>query len=337
MALTSECLIRDNNLLFTNKNKYIDVSSSYPSMDLMQNNTINNNNQNSNMTGMVNYSKNQKHSLNQYPVNANDNNGNFESKQLQESAVIAQENVAISNDLTFSDITDLSQKSSFPDFNEPIQFQNDMNFLSKSSSISPYEDQYDGEMPEGMVKKEFPGKPEYMMMFENYFPLVNNNNSNINYVNGLKNNNPNLDIQANMKNGTLVPHNVNIPNQINTPKSTSSTPKSSMEPNLKRICKPKREKKANNIIEKRYRSNINDKMTYLKKLVPSLRVASKREEGIPIMVEDSMDLDGLQPARKLNKASILLKTIEYIKHLENKCYDIKIENQSLKTCLSQKK
>ncbi|CCE62196.1 hypothetical protein TPHA_0C00390 [Tetrapisispora phaffii CBS 4417] len=80
-------------------------------------------------------------------------------------------------------------------------------------------------------------------------------------------------------------------------------------------------KKSNNIVEKRYRSNINEKMTYLKEIVPSLRVASKRENGIPIIKEDSIDLDGLQPAKKLNKASILLKTIEYIRHLENKCHN----------------
>ncbi|CCH63080.1 hypothetical protein TBLA_0J00820 [Henningerozyma blattae CBS 6284] len=83
--------------------------------------------------------------------------------------------------------------------------------------------------------------------------------------------------------------------------------------------KPRKIRKSHNIIEKKYRTNINHKMIQLKKIVPSLRIAYKKECGIPLLEQDNLDLDGLPAATKLNKAVILMKTIEYIKHLENKC------------------
>ncbi|KAI5964184.1 uncharacterized protein KGF55_002126 [Candida pseudojiufengensis] len=42
-----------------------------------------------------------------------------------------------------------------------------------------------------------------------------------------------------------------------------------------------------------------------------------------------IDLEGLEPARKLNKGTILAKSIEYIKFLENKNLNLKFENQNL--------
>lgn len=62
-------------------------------------------------------------------------------------------------------------------------------------------------------------------------------------------------------------------------------------------------KSAHNLIEKRYRNNLNDKiqLQQLKDAVPALRPNS-----------DSEELDGLSPAHKLNKATILAKAVEYI-------------------------
>lgn len=90
-------------------------------------------------------------------------------------------------------------------------------------------------------------------------------------------------------------------------------------PPLTKSGKPRKVRKSHNIIEKKYRTNINHKMIQLKKIVPSLRIAYKKECGLPVLDQDSIDLDGLPPANKLNKAVILMKTIEYIKHLEAKC------------------
>ncbi|KAF2169173.1 hypothetical protein M409DRAFT_20397 [Zasmidium cellare ATCC 36951] len=68
-------------------------------------------------------------------------------------------------------------------------------------------------------------------------------------------------------------------------------------------------------IEKRYRSNLNDKIAELKVLVPTLRA---KMEGVP--EGEEFLLAGLKPARTLKKSVVLAKTIEYIKHLED-CND----------------
>ncbi|KAF2822224.1 hypothetical protein CC86DRAFT_301758 [Ophiobolus disseminans] len=75
-------------------------------------------------------------------------------------------------------------------------------------------------------------------------------------------------------------------------------------------------KTAHNMIEKRYRTNLNDKIAALRDSVPSLRVMSRpngTEED-----DDPEDLEGLTPAHKLNKATVLSKATEYIRHLEKR-------------------
>jgi hypothetical protein len=101
---------------------------------------------------------------------------------------------------------------------------------------------------------------------------------------------------------------------------------------------PPPKKTAHNMIEKRYRTNLNMKIFDLRHAVPSLRVAErlisgavtlsqctvtgtygrglpgqKAEDGGPIE-----DLEGLQPAAKLNKATVLAKAVEYIRFLEKR-------------------
>lgn len=57
-------------------------------------------------------------------------------------------------------------------------------------------------------------------------------------------------------------------------------------------------KTAHNMIEKRYRTNLNDKIAALRDAVPSLRVTTKNTRGEDVLQED---LQGLTPAHKLNK------------------------------------
>lgn len=79
-----------------------------------------------------------------------------------------------------------------------------------------------------------------------------------------------------------------------------------------KITKPKKEKTSHNMIEKRYRTNINDKILALRDCVPSLRCVVT---GVP---RPSEDLEGLTPASKLNKATVLTKATEYILHLQKR-------------------
>jgi hypothetical protein len=76
-------------------------------------------------------------------------------------------------------------------------------------------------------------------------------------------------------------------------------------------------KTAHNMIEKRYRTNLNDKIAALRDSVPSLRVISRNTQG-SIDEDDPEDLEGLTPAHKLNKATVLSKATEYIHHLEKR-------------------
>lgn len=64
-------------------------------------------------------------------------------------------------------------------------------------------------------------------------------------------------------------------------------------------------KTAHNMIEKRYRTNLNDKIAALRDSVPSLRVLTKSARGEDT-TEDREELHGLTPAHKLNKATVSL-------------------------------
>lgn len=100
------------------------------------------------------------------------------------------------------------------------------------------------------------------------------------------------------------------------------------------------------MIEKRYRTNLNDKIAALRDSVPALRVMVHRLEhadvndGGNIDVMDEIkaeaglaaddDVSGLAPAHKLNKATILSKATEYIAHLERKNRSLAKENSALR-------
>lgn len=86
-------------------------------------------------------------------------------------------------------------------------------------------------------------------------------------------------------------------------------------------------KTAHNMIEKRYRTNLNDKIAALRDSVPSLRVMAKGARGDG----EKEDLQGLTPAHKLNKATVLAKATEYIRHLEKRTKRLQDENASMKS------
>jgi hypothetical protein len=86
-------------------------------------------------------------------------------------------------------------------------------------------------------------------------------------------------------------------------------------------------KTAHNMIEKRYRTNLNDKIAALRDSVPALRVMIKKNSRGEEIQED---LQGLTPAHKLNKATVLSKATEYIAHLEKCNKYLTKENASLK-------
>ena len=91
-------------------------------------------------------------------------------------------------------------------------------------------------------------------------------------------------------------------------------------------------KTAHNMIEKRYRTNLNDKIAALRDSVPSLRVMA----GTARLGDDDEeeDLEGLAPAHKLNKATVLAKATEYIRHLEKRNKRLLEENDQLKNRLN---
>ncbi|KAJ9131722.1 Sterol regulatory element-binding protein 1 [Pleurostoma richardsiae] len=133
-----------------------------------------------------------------------------------------------------------------------------------------------------------------------------------------------------------------------TPSSPSSSP--SPPPLQRRHTAPTREpilppkKTAHNMIEKRYRTNLNDKIAALRDSVPALRVMVHRlehthsgeDDDVPAshgfeVGEEEEDLGGLTPAHKLNKATILGKATEYIAHLERRNRSLAKENAALRS------
>ncbi|GAA5794881.1 hypothetical protein HPULCUR_000229 [Helicostylum pulchrum] len=101
---------------------------------------------------------------------------------------------------------------------------------------------------------------------------------------------------------------------------------------------PLLKKKAHNVIERRYRNNINDCITELKNVVPALVHAKVKTSAKPSDDDEEDDaefLDGVAIAKKLNKATILCKATEYILHLKRTEQELSAENNTLQYLLSQ--
>ena len=92
---------------------------------------------------------------------------------------------------------------------------------------------------------------------------------------------------------------------------------------------PPMKKTLHNVIEKRYRNNLNDKIIELRNSVPSLRVRDKTGSE-----RSSENLDGLTPAHKLNKATVMAKATEYIRHLEKRNQTMVDEMEALRLRLA---
>ena len=88
-------------------------------------------------------------------------------------------------------------------------------------------------------------------------------------------------------------------------------------------------KTAHNMIEQRYRTNLSDKIAALRDSVPSLRIMTKSARGEDT-TDDVEELQGLAPAHKLNKATILSKATEYINHLKKRNTQLEVENKYMK-------
>jgi len=87
-----------------------------------------------------------------------------------------------------------------------------------------------------------------------------------------------------------------------TSSATSSSSSASSNPLPRRQSAPVK-KTAHNMIEKRYRTNLNDKIAALRDSVPSLRLTEKKDSnGDSVMQEE---LGGLEAAQKLNKVRSL--------------------------------
>ncbi|KAM0325023.1 hypothetical protein ACHAQA_007559 [Verticillium albo-atrum] len=113
--------------------------------------------------------------------------------------------------------------------------------------------------------------------------------------------------------------------------SASSRSTSPEAPPARRTKHADPSKNPHNLIEKRYRVNINEKILALRDAVPALRCAIQngQSETPEDDAEATEELGGLMPARKLNKATILSKATEYISHLEKKNERLARENSDL--------
>lgn len=110
--------------------------------------------------------------------------------------------------------------------------------------------------------------------------------------------------------------------QVKSSLSSATTPQSSSSSNVPSDGSEMwTRKNAHNAIERRYRSNINDRIAGLRDVVPALREMQsrgprrKRRRG---KAEEVELVDGIRAATKLSKATILSKATEYICYLKSR-------------------
>ncbi|KAH8806128.1 hypothetical protein F5884DRAFT_903049 [Xylogone sp. PMI_703] len=116
------------------------------------------------------------------------------------------------------------------------------------------------------------------------------------------------------------------PNEEDSVESNSDNPNSDDAPSTKTRRSYKRNlasarKQTHNMIEKRYRTNLNDKISTLRDNIPSLKVISSAENADKPKkrrVGMTEDLHRSVPTNNITKATIISKATEYISHLE-KC------------------
>jgi hypothetical protein len=105
--------------------------------------------------------------------------------------------------------------------------------------------------------------------------------------------------------------------QSHVPPTLPMLPDTNKNSNTQTTAPPLRTKTSHTTIERRYRTNLNTRITALRHAVPALRVLDKA--AFPSEQPDEHGLcDGVRPARKASKASVLGKATEYIRVLKRR-------------------
>lgn len=90
-------------------------------------------------------------------------------------------------------------------------------------------------------------------------------------------------------------------------------------------------KRGHNAIEKRYRTNLNDKIICLRRGIPSLCRTSSSDTKSGEDEDSEGEIDSKTGQQKYGKAAILTRALEYIKHLENTTQRLGGEADALRT------
>lgn len=125
---------------------------------------------------------------------------------------------------------------------------------------------------------------------------------------------------------------VSSPESDTNPEIKSQTPKrAKYQQSTRPKAKPLsfKHQTAHNVVEKRYRNNLNNKIAALRDSVPSLRTAAK--ENCSDRESAESDLGGQNEPKRFNKATILSKAIEYISQLEKRTESLSKENAVLRS------
>ncbi|THH00729.1 hypothetical protein EW026_g1858 [Hermanssonia centrifuga] len=115
--------------------------------------------------------------------------------------------------------------------------------------------------------------------------------------------------------------------------SESASVTQSHDPNAPTTTVIGRPKTSHTTIERRYRTNLNARITGLKQAVPALRVLEQKNGQSPYgdIVDSRGFVDGVKVARKMSKANVLGKATEYIRVLKKREARLKHEQGGLKS------
>lgn len=167
-----------------------------------------------------------------------------------------------------------------------------------------------------------------MMNLQNHYPQQRQPQHRQSYPGAQQMNNTNNVLMSPLS--TTPPNRKRKTSTDEEPMSGSVSPNKTTTPASKSLPSKKR---SHNVIEKRYRANLNEKIAELRDAVPSLRAIYRQRNGGG-GADDEED-EAIASGNKLNKASILSKATEYIKHLEVRNKRLDEENMALKNRLRE--